>query len=181
MAEKQLISTIKYVAALKPTFFLSEVLPYLDEPIAVHELFYIISPKLPALGLTAKKIEGDFEISRIHLAQPYLLKQEESKRQDAFFAERSIPNVLAQSIEQYITKKVGKEWNDPVIIERLRWAIVAQKDEYWKPSQKRSLQYTKGYSIRISRLPLPRLFYADRVPAEDARRRWTAEKRYEYT
>lgn len=147
MAEKQLISTIKYVAALKPTFFLSEVLPYLDEPIAVHELFYIISPKLPALGLTAKKIEGDFEISRIHPAQPYLLKQEESKRQDAFFAERSIPNVLAQSIEQYITKKVGREWNDPVIIERLRWAIVAQKDEYWKPSQKRSLQYTKGYSV----------------------------------
>jgi hypothetical protein len=75
MAEKQLISTIKYVAALKPTFFLSEVLPYLDEPIAVHELFYIISPKLPALGLTAKKIEGDFEISRIHPAQPYLLKR----------------------------------------------------------------------------------------------------------
>jgi hypothetical protein len=56
MAEKQLISTIKYVAALKSAFFLSEVLPYLDEPMGVHELFCIISPKLPALGLTAKKI-----------------------------------------------------------------------------------------------------------------------------
>jgi len=95
----------------------------------------------------AKKIEGDFEISRIPPAQPYLLNQEESKRQDAFFTERSIPHVLAQSIEQYITKKVGREWNHPVIIERLRRAIVAQKDDYWKPAQKRSLQYTKGYSV----------------------------------
>ena len=132
MAEKQLVSTIKYVAASKPAFFLSEVLPYLDKPLAVHELFYIISPKLPALGLMAKKIEGDFEISRIPPAQPYLLNQEESKRQDAFFTERSIPHVLAQSIEQYITKKTGRGWGDPVIIERIRRAIVAQKDEYWR-------------------------------------------------
>jgi SAM-dependent methyltransferase len=107
----------------------------------------IISSKLPALGRMAKKIEGDFEISRIPPAQPYLLNQQESKRQNAFFTERSIPHVLAQSIEQYITKKTGREWDDPVIIERIRRAIVAQKDQYWKPVQKRSLQYTKGYSV----------------------------------
>jgi len=147
MAEKQLISIIKYVAASKPSFFLSEVLPYLDNPLPVYELFAIISPQLPALGLTAKKTGNDFEITRIHPEQPYFLNQEESKRQDAFLAARIIPEVLAQSIEQYITKKVGKEWNDPVIIERLRRAIVAQKDDYWKPAHKRSLQYTKGYSV----------------------------------
>ena len=68
MAEKQLISTIKYVAASKPSFFLSEVLPYLDNPLPVHELFTIISPQLPALALTAKKIGSDFEITRMHPA-----------------------------------------------------------------------------------------------------------------
>ena len=92
----------------------------------------IISSKLPALGRMAKEIEGDFEISQIPRAQPYLLNQEESKRQDAFFTERSAPHVLAQSIEQYITKKAGREWDGPVIIERIRRAIVAQKDEYWR-------------------------------------------------
>ena len=107
----------------------------------------IISSKLPALGHMAKKNRTDFETSRIPPAQPYLLNQQESKRQNAFFTERSIPHVLAQSIEQYITKKTGREWDDPVIIERIRRAIVAQKDEYWKPVQKRSLQYTKGYSV----------------------------------
>ena len=43
--------------------------------------------------------------------------------------------------------KTGKDWSDPVILERLRRAIVAQKDDYWKPTNKRSLQYTKGYSV----------------------------------
>jgi hypothetical protein len=147
MAEKQLVSTIKYVAASKQAFFLSEVIPYLDKPLPVHELFSIISPKLPDLGLRAKQIDGDFEIIRIPHAQPYLLSLEESKRQVAFFSARIIPDLLARSIEQYITKKVGKEWDDPVIIERLHRAIVAQKDDYWKPARGRSLQYTKAYSV----------------------------------
>ncbi|RPI40003.1 MAG: methyltransferase domain-containing protein [Methanoregulaceae archaeon] len=78
---------------------------------------------------------------------PYLPGPEEEKRIAAFFAARALPPALEQGIEQYITKKVGKEWNDPVILERLRKAIVAQKDDYWKPVQKRSLQYTKAYSV----------------------------------
>jgi len=138
---------MKYVAATKPAFFLSEIIPYLDEPLPVHQLFRIISPELSALGLMAKKGKGDYEIMRIPPAQPYLMKQEDRERQQAFFKERALPDSLAQSIEQYIARKVGKNWNDPVIIERLRRAIVSQKDDYWKPSHKRSLHYTKGYSV----------------------------------
>jgi hypothetical protein len=147
MAEKQLISTIKYVAATKPAFFLSEIIPYLDEPLPVHQLFSIISPELSDMGLMAKKGKGDFEIVRIPPAQPYLMNPEELERQQHFFTKREMPGSLAQSIEKYITKKVGKDWNDPVIIERLRRAIVSQKDDYWKPSHKRSLHYIKGYSV----------------------------------
>jgi SAM-dependent methyltransferase len=147
MTEKQLISTIKYVSGTKPAFFLSEIIPYLDAPLSLNTLFTIISPKLPGLGLMAKEVKGNFKISRIPPALPLLLNKEERERQEAFFTAGVIPLNLAQSIEKYITKKVGKDWNDPVIIERLRRAIVAQKDDYWKPAHKRSLQYTKGYSV----------------------------------
>ena len=147
MAENQLISTIKYVAATKPAFFLSEIIPYLDKPLPVDQVFSIISPKLSDLGLTAIKSKGDFEIVRTPPPQKYLMSREELERQQAFFTERTIPAPLAQGIEKYIAKKVGKDWNDPVIIERLRRAIVSQKDDYWKPSHKRSLQYIKGYSV----------------------------------
>jgi len=58
-----------------------------------------------------------------------------------------VPFALAEAIERYITKKAGNEWHDPAITERLRKAIVAQKDDYWKPAHLRALRYTKGYSV----------------------------------
>jgi hypothetical protein len=72
---------------------------------------------------------------------------DEQQQITGFFAEHRIPATLERAIEDYITKKAGKSWDDPVILERLRRAIVAQKDDYWKPSRRRRLQYTKGYSV----------------------------------
>ena len=97
--------------------------------------------------LRQKKTPGDVEISRIVLPQPYLLNREEQERTEAFFTARSIPAALDRGIGCYLSKKVGKDWTDPAILERLRRAIVAQKDDYWKASHKRSLKYTKGYSV----------------------------------
>jgi len=147
MADKQLLSTLKYVAGTKPAFCLSEIIPYLDEPLPVEELFKRISRDLTGLGLTAHKKGGDYLVSRLLPPQPYLLNPEESARLTRFFEQKTIPAILQKSIEEYLSKKVGKDWTDPVIIERLRRAIVAQKDDYWKPQHKRSLQYIKGYSV----------------------------------
>jgi len=147
MTEKQLISTIKYVSGMKPSFFLTEIIPYLDEPMPVHQIYTVLSPKFKEMGLLAKKIGGDYEISHLLPPQPHTLNEEEEKRIDVFFDGSSFPPVLERAIEQYITKKVGKEWTDPVILERLRRAIVAQKDDYRKPTHKRALRYTKGYSV----------------------------------
>ena len=147
MAVKTLISTIKYVAGTRPAFLLSEILPFLEEPVPVDEIYRIISPDLSRVGLTAKKTGDDVEISRVQKKPAYILNEGEQKRIDTFLAGREVPFTLAEAIERYITKKAGKDWNDPAVIERLRKAIVAQKDDYWKPSHKRSLRYTKGYSV----------------------------------
>jgi hypothetical protein len=84
--------------------------------------------------------------SRSH-APAYRPGPEEEKRISAFFTARALPAALERAVEEYLTRKVGKDWHDPVILDRLRKAIVAQKDDYWKPVQKRSLQYTKAYSV----------------------------------
>jgi len=149
MADKQLLSTIRYVAGTKPVFTLSEILPYLEEgtPADVEDLFRQIAGDLKGLGLVADKRGGDYEISRLSPPQVYTLNTEESARTNHFFEQKTIPAELQSAIEQYITKKVGKDWDDPAVIEKLRRAIIAQKDDYWKPQHKRSLQYTKGYSV----------------------------------
>jgi SAM-dependent methyltransferase len=147
MAGHSLISTVKYVAGTRPVFHLSEIIQYLDDAMPVEEVYRIISPELSRMGLVATKAGDDYEISRVPPGPAYVLNQEEQKRIDAFLAGREMPSALADAIERYITKKAAKDWNDPAVIERLRKAITAQKDDYWKPSHKRSLQYTKGYSV----------------------------------
>ena len=147
MNEKKVLSTVKYVAGTKPIFLLSEVAAYIEGQVTAGELYRIVSPELGRLGLTARKTGEDFEISRPALPRPYLLDRDEQERTEAFLAARSIPAALDREIGRYIAKKVGRAWTDPVILGRLRQAIVAQKDDYWRPSHKRSLQYTKGYSV----------------------------------
>jgi hypothetical protein len=147
MTDKQLISTIKYVAGTNPVFLLSEIVPYLEKKHPVEKLFTLITPRLDELNLVAKKVGDDYEISRRVPAVNYTMKPAELERQDAFFATRRLPPALETAIEQYIPKKVGKELTDPVILERLRRAIVAQKSDYWKPTHQRSLQYTKAYHV----------------------------------
>ncbi len=55
MAEDQILSTLKSAAAKKPSFFLSEIVPTLDEPMPIHQLLSVISPALSSMGLMAKK------------------------------------------------------------------------------------------------------------------------------
>jgi hypothetical protein len=135
------------VAGTKPVFLLSEILPYLSEPLSVGQLHTKLNPELKSLNLSAVKKGADYEISRSQPDRPYVLNPEETERLANFFDGRSLPRKLEESIEDYITKKVGKNWDDLVIIDRLRKAIVAQKDDYWRPSHARSLKYTKGYSV----------------------------------
>jgi len=147
MNTREIISTAKYLASTKSSFLLSELRTYLTDELTVSELHHALIPHLPGLSLAATRIGTDYEISRIISAKPYVLNQRERERLDNFLAARTLPADLEQTIERYISKKVGKEWNDPVILDRLRRAIVAQKDDYWKPSPRRRLQYTKGYSV----------------------------------
>jgi SAM-dependent methyltransferase len=54
---------------------------------------------------------------------------------------------LQDAIEAYTVKKVGRDWRDPAIMDRIRHAIVAQKDAYWKPQARRTVKYSSGYSV----------------------------------
>lgn len=87
--------------------------------------------------------------TRRDIQQPpvYLLSPDEEERLSTFFSAGTLPSALEEAIEQYITKKVGRDWRDPVIMGRLRKAIVAQKDDYGMPQARRSLKYITGYSV----------------------------------
>ena len=147
MNTKKLVSTAKDLASVHPAFLLSELSTRLPEDIPLPELYRALSPHLLALGLTAEKTGGDYRIRRRTKSAPYILSEQEKERIGSFFLKNRVPAALEQAIEQYITKKVGKPWDDNVILERLRRSVVAQKNDYWRAQKRRSLSYTKGYSV----------------------------------
>lgn len=77
----------------------------------------------------------------------YQFSQDEKKHLSAYLAAGVLPPVLEEAIEGYVAKKTGKDLDDPIVLDRLRRAIVSQKDAFWKPAAKRRLLYTKGYSV----------------------------------
>lgn len=147
MAGNPLITTLQYVAGTRPAFRLSEILPHLDSPTTIDEIYHAVGPHLASLGLVATRSGNDVEITRILPALPYLPSETERTRTDMFLTGGQLPSGLTDAIERYIAMKTGKAWNDPVVLDRLRRAITAQKDDYWRPLGHRALKYTSGYSV----------------------------------
>lgn len=65
----------------------------------------------------------------------------------SFLAGDAVPTALQNLIEQFIIRKIDKDWNEPVILDRIRRAIVAQKDRYWNEKAKKPITYRGGYSV----------------------------------
>lgn len=80
-------------------------------------------------------------------SDPLLLSPEEAKKQEIFFSTPRVPRRLERLIEEYIDRKTGKNWDDQVILERIRAAVVAQKGRYWARGRRRKISYEKGYDV----------------------------------
>lgn len=76
----------------------------------------------------------------------YTPPEEELSAASTLLAKRSYPE-LDQLGEAYIEKLTGKKWNDSSVLEKIRAAILAQKDTYWKEGKKRVVAYKGGYSV----------------------------------
>ncbi len=64
-----------------------------------------------------------------------------------FLARGRLPERLEALVEGYVAAKTAKPLGDPVVLERLRRAVVAQKSGYWKSGEKRRISYRSGYAV----------------------------------
>jgi len=75
-------------------------------------------------------------------------KQKDSNRREFIRSEGpKIPSGIEDLISGYIKEKTGKSSDDPVFLDRLRQAIVAQKASYWREKPGKSVKYGRGYDI----------------------------------
>ena len=132
---------------------LSEIIPDLKDTKkdSYHkEIIEEINQTLPALGLSMKQKGNDYELSTNLMGsvkENLILTPDDKKRLWKFFEDPKVPRPLDELIREYITKKTGKLWDDPVTLERIRQAVIAQKGDYWREGKKKKVQYEQGYRI----------------------------------
>ncbi len=147
MSDREIISAVKYVSRMKPEFMLSEIRDYIKGEVTTAKLHEVIGPVAYDMGLKLVPADGDYTVIRVPPAQVLTLTEDERKAQTSFFESPHVSPKLEKLIERYVEFKTVKSWDDPVVLEKIRKAIAAQKAEYWKEGDKRKISYDTGYSI----------------------------------
>lgn len=76
----------------------------------------------------------------------YVPSEEEVSALRNFLKQRSVPELDRLTLS-YISKITGKEWNDEAVLEKIRAAVLVQKESYWKEGSKKSVAYKGAYSV----------------------------------
>ncbi len=130
----------------KPVFLLSELFPAANGGEHRRKAMETILNRLKLFGLLTEKTGSDYRITRCD-AMPFILSDKERRTLHAYLKSPDVPDQIQVLTGNYIRKKTGKEWQDPITLERIRSAIMMQKGEYWHEGSKKKIRYEKGYRV----------------------------------
>ncbi len=147
MDERSILSTTKYVAAMKKKFLVSEICTYLDNNPGVEDVYSVIKPHLAELNLLASEKGNDYELSVTAPAKPFIHDDDATSHLKSFLQSPALPEDFERIINDFIVKKTGKPWDDALTLERIRTAVREQKAGYWREGSSRNIEYRKGYSV----------------------------------
>lgn len=142
MSERDILLALERRAGEKPEFRLSELQKDLAAGQSLEDLAGEVRPQIDRLGLTLRPSGGDYVIGR--RAGPLTVDDAGRERQAAFFRNPGVPETIQHLIESYITRKTGKPWDDPAVLDRMQNAILVQKSRYWKEQR---VSYRKAYQV----------------------------------
>jgi 2-polyprenyl-3-methyl-5-hydroxy-6-metoxy-1,4-benzoquinol methylase len=146
MSDREIISTFKYVSRMKSEFMLSEITDYLKEETSVRQVYKTLKPFFFDLGVDVVTLKNDYRIVRATPLKKMELTGDEIKKSDFFLKSTAVSRKMERLVEQYIEKKTSKNWDDEIVMEKIRRAIRSQKADYWKEGSSRKISYEKGYS-----------------------------------
>ena len=147
MSRRELLAALRSLAWERESFLLSEVLPRAGKKMGAGELRRTLEPHLGFLGLRGVADGGDLLVTRLPPANPSIPSRAMLDTNETFLHHPTLPRRLQGLIETFIWKKTGKNWNDPVVLERIRAAIREQKGEYWNQKGGRPISYRAGYRV----------------------------------
>ena len=142
------LQELGHYSSSRKEFIFSEFAARFHPGVELPALLTTLLPALSRLRLGWEK-EGsrDFRIFTIPEPEPLLPAEEPVRRIDSRLMSGIFDEDLQKLIEQYIRQVTGKDWDDPVVLQRIREAIMQQKGQYWKEGKARKIGYRKGYAV----------------------------------
>jgi SAM-dependent methyltransferase len=147
MNRRAILGELSAMARERDSFLASEVRARIGGDHAPGDLRRILLSFLDDLGLRGEPRGGDLLISRLPPGRPVLPSPQRLRSDAQFLLHPALPEGLQEHVEEYVTKKTGKAWNDPIVLERIRAAIRVQKGEYWGQAGGRAISYRAGYRV----------------------------------
>jgi SAM-dependent methyltransferase len=147
MSRREILGALRALARDRPSFPASEIAIRTGGRREPGDLQRTMEPYLDLLGLRFEEEGGNLLISRPPPGQPFLPPRGSMEADEGFLSHPFIPRRLQYLIESYVTKKTGKNWKDPVVLDRIRAAISAQKGEYLDQAGERRISYGAGYRV----------------------------------
>ncbi|MDD1653991.1 MAG: methyltransferase domain-containing protein [Methanomicrobiales archaeon] len=92
-------------------------------------------------------MKGEPALPRDTAPLPLRITPAGDRRLQELLSTRTVPEPVQHLVEEYIARKTGKPWDDPMVRERIRTAIRAQKGEYWREGAGRRISYRAGYRV----------------------------------
>ncbi|MGE5831455.1 MAG: small ribosomal subunit Rsm22 family protein [Methanomicrobiales archaeon] len=147
MSGGEILAALRPLAEEKRTFLASELPDLVARKIRGRNPCLRLEPALSFLALGCEKKGDDLIFSRLPGGKTFVPAPDILAEDDRYLRHPSIPGRLQELVEDHIRKKTGKAWDDPVVLERIRGAIRAQKGEYWNQARGRTISYRAGYRI----------------------------------
>lgn len=110
-------------------------------------LLISLLPTLSRLSLGWRGSAREYRIFRIPQKKPLYIPDSAASVLTLQMGRGEALAGLEDLTEQYIEYKTGKAWDDPLVLQRIRSAIMQQKGQYWKEGEHRRIGYRKGYAV----------------------------------
>ncbi|MCG7855085.1 MAG: class I SAM-dependent methyltransferase, partial [Methanoregulaceae archaeon] len=142
------LQALGHYSSTRKEFLLSEFAARFPSGVELPALLTTLLPNLSRLRLGWEK-EGTRDFRIFAIPEPVLLSpaEEPVRMIEARVRSGIFDEDLQRLIEQYIGQVTGKDWDDPVVLQRIREAIMQQKGQYWKEGKARKIGYRKGYAV----------------------------------
>jgi SAM-dependent methyltransferase len=140
------IHTLEQFSCNKETFRFREYRDIYHPEREIRILLHNLLPELSRLRLAWREERGEIIIFRHRCEVPFMPEKGDLQSVEALLTEGRLPSDLERLIEDYITRKTGKPWDDAITLQRIRTSIMQQKGQYWT-ERNRKIGYRKGYAV----------------------------------